>query len=149
MTEGESIGVQIDEESANVLVGGDWTKEQKFKSSEPIFIHGLINEEQRGSLAGHLVIEREVVGDSFEEKERYVTLSSVSVHPHEKWRRKGLGGLMVKELETMARKFGASKIVGQIGAADFKEEPWLPHFYEKLGFTLAKKGEGYSFEKLL
>ena len=143
------ISVQIEEKTAEVLANNDWIKEQKFKSSEPVFIHGLIDGEHRGSLSGSLVIEREFVGNTFKEKDRYANLGSVSVYPHEKWRRKGLGSSMIREFEKTAKGFSATKIIGKIGASDLEEESWLPVFYEKLGFTLNKLGEGYSFEKSL
>jgi len=149
MIEGPPITISVEERSALVLNDLDWQQEQRFRSSEPVFIHGLVDGEQRGVVAGHLVIERDVVDEVFQEKTRYVRLSSVSVHPHENWRRKGLGSSMVVELEEMGKRFGAVKIVGEIGAADLQEQPWLTSFYEKLGFNLSKKGEGYLFEKEL
>ena len=147
MTEGAPISVQIEEKSASALSDLGWQQEQRFKSSEPVFIQGLISGEPKGSLAGHLIIDREVSGDGFQEKTRYIRLSRVDVQPHE--RKKGLGSLMVSELEKISRRLGASKIIGEISAADLEEQPWLADFYEKLGFALTKKGEGYLLEKKL
>lgn len=131
------------------VINSDWENEQKYKSAEPVYIHGLIDDEQRGNLVGHFIIEREASDNSFKERNRYTKLNSVSVFPHPAWRHKGLGSSMVREFERLSKDFGASKIIGEIGSADYKEEPWLPDFYTKLGFELTKKGEGFIFEKTI
>lgn len=150
MTEGTPIRVEIERKSAEVLNNTDWQTEQTFTSSEPVFIHGFFDGNLRGQLNGHLIIERKIEGADFREKIRYVRLNDVGVHQiNGQIKRKGLGSLLVKELEKMAQQFGAEKIVGTISGKDLEEQPWLPKFYTQLGFTVTQTTTGFSLEKNL
>lgn len=141
--------VNLEEKSAEVLGNLDWEKEQSYKTTRSIVIHGLINSNYKGACGGQFIIERDVIDGAFVEKNRYARLNSVSVYPHPIWRRKGLRSKMVNEFENLAKKFGASRIEGQIGSTDYAESPWLKDFYQKLGFTLTGKGTGFIIEKNL
>lgn len=147
----EQLSVQIPKTSAQVLENTDWYTEQSFYSREPVFIHGLIGKQVVGQLNGHLVIEREIEGEHFIEKGRYVRLNDVCVHQLEgiKMKRRRLGMSMVQELEKMAIEFGAEKIIGMISASDLLRQPWLPKFYKQLGFTVTENGDGFNLEKSL
>ena len=107
----EQISVQIPPTSTKVLENTGWHNEQQFISREPVFIHGLIGKQIMGQLNGHLIIEREVQGNQFQEKHRYVQLNDVTVHQLKdvKMRRRGLGTSMVRELEKITLKFGGDK----------------------------------------
>lgn len=151
MIAAEQISVQIPPTSAKVLENIGWHNEQQFISREPVFIHGLIGKQIMGQLNGHLIIEREVQGNQFQEKNRYVQLNDVTVHHLEdaKMRRRGLGTSMVNELEKIAHQFEAKKIIGIVSTKDLVDRPWLPKFYKQLGFTVTENGGGYNLEKAL
>ena len=149
MSETVSTGAMIDGKSATALFDGDWENEQKARSSEPIFIIGTINGEERGKISASFIVRREVdlgSGD-YEEKSRVVNIGDIQVQP--KFRKGGVGKTMLAELERVAKRVNASQMVAKVTDSDVKETPWLLEFYKKRGFEATEKGDGWEIAKLL
>ena len=123
----EKITVLVPED-----VAGSFTRARESVGvEERVFfpIKGFVDGQEVGSVDSYIIIQKSLDG-----VEVFATLNNV--HVEEEFRRRGLGGKMVRELEATARELGCSYIWGYISVNDLHYKPWLREFYEKLGFEI-------------
>ncbi len=66
-------------------------------------------------------------------------LFNVQVSNH--YREQGLGTLLVRAANRLARRHGAQQLHGMVTLDDAREHPFLPEWYAHLGFTVQRLPE--------
>lgn len=138
--------ILIDPRSETILEDTSWQSELGTDIRESLWLFLKVDGKRHGRLFAELIIIKSPE-DAATEIERYVRLGNIEITTP--YRRKGFGSQMINEMERHARQFGALRIEGIISQFDLDNQPLLPEFYTKLGYTLTKDQNGYTFVKFL
>lgn len=94
---------------------------------------GRIEVESNGVRVGHVSVDGKPDSE---------TLKLAKVLTYRHLERRGFGSQALKQLADLARADGFKRIVGEITQGDLELQPWLPGWYEAIGFTVTKNGNG-------
>ncbi len=146
------LEIELDPDSEEALADQSWATEWG-RNEKSFVLYPTFQGERCGILAGGFVAKKD---DTTGSVDRYIRLGNVEVNPTLRQpaiRKKGIGSALLTDMEDYAKRFGATRIVGDISADDLKETPSLIRFYEKRGYTITPTENpamnGYRFVKSL
>lgn len=133
--------LQIDQRSLESAFDSSIEQESSFSSSRLLRINCVDGQIEAGHLLCLLKIDREVkpFANEFTVADRYMKIADIVTE--EQFKQRGVAKLMFAEAERQARKFEASKIVGNVRVKDTQKQPWLIDMYRSFGFQIPDKAE--------